>query len=42
VFGKVVRGMDVVDQIASVPTGNRGMHQNVPLQPVLILSAKRI
>ncbi|MDH4556893.1 peptidylprolyl isomerase A [Pseudomonas sp. BN417] len=42
VFGKVVRGMDVVDQISSVPTGNRGMHQNVPLQPVLILSAKRL
>ncbi|MNY09933.1 Peptidyl-prolyl cis-trans isomerase A precursor [compost metagenome] len=42
VFGKVVRGMDVVDQISGVPTGNRGMHQNVPLQPVLILSAKRL
>lgn len=42
VFGKVVRGMDVVDQIANVPTGNRGMHQNVPLQPVVILSAKRL
>lgn len=42
VFGKVVRGMDVVDQIANVPTGNRGMYQNVPLQPVVILSAKRL
>ncbi|GLZ87187.1 peptidyl-prolyl cis-trans isomerase [Metapseudomonas resinovorans] len=42
VFGKVVRGMDVVDQIANVPTGNRGMFQNVPLQPVVILSAKRL
>ncbi|WP_137822423.1 peptidylprolyl isomerase [Pseudomonas sp. D(2018)] len=42
VFGKVVRGMDVVDQIANVPTGNRGMFQNVPMQPVVILSAKRL
>ncbi|MBT8766566.1 peptidylprolyl isomerase [Metapseudomonas boanensis] len=42
VFGKVVRGLDVVDQIASVPTGNRGMYQNVPLKPVMILSAKRL
>jgi peptidyl-prolyl cis-trans isomerase A (cyclophilin A) len=42
VFGKVVKGMDVVDQIAQVPTGNRGMHQNVPRTPVLIKSAKRL
>ncbi|PAU64127.1 peptidylprolyl isomerase A [Pseudomonas sp. PIC25] len=42
VFGKVVRGMEVVDQIAQVPTGNRGMFQNVPRQPVVILSAKRL
>lgn len=42
VFGKVVRGMDVVDRIAQVPTGTtRGM-QNVPRQPVLILSAKQL
>jgi len=39
VFGKVVRGMDVVDQIRAVPTGNRGGHQNVPLTPVTILKA---
>ncbi len=42
VFGKVVRGMEVVDQIARVRTGNRGMHQNVPVEPVLIESAKRL
>lgn len=42
VFGKVVKGMDVVDQIAQVPTGNRGMYQNVPRTPVLIKSAKRL
>jgi peptidyl-prolyl cis-trans isomerase A (cyclophilin A) len=42
VFGKVVRGMDVVDQIAQVPTGNRSMMQNVPLSPVTIVSAKKL
>lgn len=42
VFGKVVRGMDVVDQIAQVPTGNRNMMQNVPLTPVKIISAKKL
>jgi peptidyl-prolyl cis-trans isomerase A (cyclophilin A) len=39
VFGKVVAGMDVVDKIKLVPTGNRGPHQNVPLEPVLIKKA---
>jgi peptidyl-prolyl cis-trans isomerase A (cyclophilin A)/peptidyl-prolyl cis-trans isomerase B (cyclophilin B) len=39
VFGKVVGGMDVVNKIVSVPTGNRGMHQNVPVQPVVIEAA---
>lgn len=42
VFGKVTQGMDVVDKIAKVPTGNHGMHQNVPLTPVLIQSVKII
>ena len=42
VFGKVVRGMEVVDQIAQVPTGSRGMQQDVPREPVLIKSAKRL
>jgi cyclophilin family peptidyl-prolyl cis-trans isomerase len=39
VFGKVVGGMDVVNKIVSVPTGNQGMNQNVPRTPVLIESA---
>ncbi len=40
VFGKVVRGTDVVDKIRAVATGNRGMHQNVPTTAVTILSAR--
>jgi cyclophilin family peptidyl-prolyl cis-trans isomerase len=39
VFGKVVSGMDVVDKIAKVATGNRGRFQNVPQEPVIIESA---
>lgn len=36
VFGKVIAGMDVVDKIATTPTGNVGAHQNVPTSPVII------
>ena len=39
VFGKVVQGMDVVDQIRLVPTENHGMYSNVPAKPVIIKSA---
>jgi peptidyl-prolyl cis-trans isomerase A (cyclophilin A) len=39
VFGLVIEGMDVVDRIVSVPTTSRGMHQNVPVTPVLVKSA---
>ena len=42
VFGKVVEGIDVVQKIAKVPTGNSGMHQNVPTTPVTILSVKLV
>jgi len=41
VFAKVAEGMGVIDRIASVATGNAGMHQDVPLEPVVILSARR-
>jgi peptidyl-prolyl cis-trans isomerase A (cyclophilin A) len=37
VFGKVGAGMDVVNTIAAVPTGNHGGHQDVPVETVTIL-----
>jgi len=36
VFGEVVEGMDIVEKIKAVSTGNRGMHQDVPLEAVVI------
>jgi peptidyl-prolyl cis-trans isomerase B (cyclophilin B) len=41
VFGRVIEGLDVVDKIKAVATGNRGGHQNVPTQDVLIESVRR-
>ena len=37
VFGEVVDGMDVVDAIAAVRTGNKGGHQDVPVETVTIV-----
>jgi peptidyl-prolyl cis-trans isomerase A (cyclophilin A) len=39
VFGRVVQGMDVVNRIKGVRTGNRGPYQNVPAEDVIIESA---
>jgi peptidyl-prolyl cis-trans isomerase A (cyclophilin A) len=40
VFGRVVSGMDVVDKIERVRTASFGGHQNVPVEPVVLLKAK--
>jgi len=37
VFGKVSNGMDIVDTIGAVPTGNRAGHQDVPVEAVTIV-----
>ena len=39
VFGKVTEGKDVVDKIKAVRTGNKGFHQNVPNEDVIITKA---
>jgi peptidyl-prolyl cis-trans isomerase A (cyclophilin A) len=39
VFGRVVEGMDTVDKIKALPTQAVGMHQNMPVTPVLIRKA---
>lgn len=36
VFGKIIRGMDVLKKIVSVPTGRNGRYSDVPLKPVFI------
>ena len=40
VFGRVVEGMEVVDQIKAVKTGNQAGHQDVPVVEVIINSAE--
>jgi peptidyl-prolyl cis-trans isomerase B (cyclophilin B) len=40
VFGRVVEGKDVVDRIKNVQTGRRGMHDDVPVQDVVIEKAE--
>lgn len=42
VFGKVVEGMDVVNRIKTVKTGNHRGHQDVPVEPVIIEKAEVI
>jgi cyclophilin family peptidyl-prolyl cis-trans isomerase len=42
VFGRIDSGMDVVDAIAAVKTGTKGMYQDVPVETVTIESVKRI
>ena len=40
VFGKVVEGQDVVEQIKKVKTGSKGFHQDVPVDDVVITKAE--
>lgn len=40
VFGKVTEGMDVVDVIAGVATGNQGGHSDVPMDPITITEVR--
>jgi peptidyl-prolyl cis-trans isomerase B (cyclophilin B) len=42
VFGRVVEGMDVVEKIKAVATGNKGFHQDVPRDDVVIQRAERL
>ena len=42
VFGRVDSGLEVVDAIAAVKTGNKSGHENVPTEAVVIESARRI
>ncbi|MFN0012457.1 MAG: peptidylprolyl isomerase [Phycisphaerales bacterium] len=42
VFGRVISGTEVVDKIKTVKTGTKGGHQNVPLEPVTIVSVARV
>jgi cyclophilin family peptidyl-prolyl cis-trans isomerase len=40
-FGQVIEGMSVVDEISGSKTGSRGIHQDVPVEPVVIQSIRR-
>ncbi|MFH4354169.1 MAG: peptidylprolyl isomerase [Neisseriaceae bacterium] len=42
VFGKVVAGEEVVDKIKQQATGRRGMHSDVPLEPIVISKAEKL
>ncbi|MSU78941.1 MAG: peptidyl-prolyl cis-trans isomerase [Gemmataceae bacterium] len=42
VFGKVIGGMDIVDAIRVMPTGDAGGHENVPVDDVVIKSIRRL
>lgn len=42
VFGRVVAGLDVVDAIAAVKTGRKSGHDDVPVEPVVVRTARRV
>jgi peptidyl-prolyl cis-trans isomerase B (cyclophilin B) len=39
VFGHVVSGTDIVDQIEGVKTGRNGFHDDMPKDPIIIEKA---
>lgn len=41
VFGTVTKGMDVVEAMGKVKTGNSGPHQDVPVEPIVIKSVRK-
>lgn len=41
VFGRVVQGLEVVDEISKVKTGSKGMHRDVPVETITITGIKR-
>lgn len=41
VFGKVIEGMDVVNKIVNVKTTSKGPHDDVPVEPIVIKTARR-
>jgi peptidyl-prolyl cis-trans isomerase A (cyclophilin A) len=41
VFGKIIGGLDVLDKMAMVPTTTKGPNENVPVTPVVLISARR-
>ena len=41
VFGKVVKGMDVVDEISNVKTTTRNRYRDVPMAPIEIINVKK-
>jgi peptidyl-prolyl cis-trans isomerase A (cyclophilin A) len=41
VFGRVTEGMDVIDKIAATETGRRRGHEDVPVEAVVVASARR-
>ncbi len=42
VFGKVISGLETVDAIRKVKTGNKAGHQDVPVEAVVITKAERV
>ena len=42
VFGKVVEGMDVVDQLGAVKTGRKSFHEDVPVDDIQIVKAEEV